>query len=144
MACHCTSVSDRSAAATLELILPEAPTNVVASVINLSTRQYLLRWSSTEDAVSYTIQWALCNNGCDNVTANDWQTLSSATDSQLPFTTLAGEIYTLKVAACNSTGLCSDYSSPANMPNGVRTIRYIHSDNLGSPVAETDENGNEQ
>ena len=142
-ACH-VICSDRSAAATLELILPEAPTNVVASVINLSTRQYLLRWSSTEDAVSYTIQWALCNNGCDNVTANDWQTLSSATDSQLPFTTLAGEIYTLKVAACNSTGLCSDYSSPANMPNGVRTIRYIHSDNLGSPVAETDENGNEQ
>lgn len=86
----------------------------------------------------------MCSNGCGNVTVSDWQTLTTVSASQASFTTLAGETYTLKVAACSSTGLCSDYSSAADTPSGVRAIRYIHSDNLGSPVAETDENGTEQ
>ena len=142
-ACNITC-SERSIPATIELVLPDIPANLSVSIVDISTQSYWLRWNPITDADSYHIQWALCTSDCSNVSNSDWQSVATiANDHHWYFNTQANDFYTLRVAACRN-GICSDPSSPVDMPRNERSIRFIHSDNLGSPVTETNINGEEQ
>ena len=122
-------------------IPPLAPQTVIAPT-NISTGATVrLSWSSVSYATKYVVEqqrdggnWALLYTG-------------AATSTSTNLSNTPG-LYYFRVKACNATE-CSAYTMSGQTqavigaPNSSkRRVIYIHTDLLGSPAAETDENGN--
>jgi len=105
-----------------------APANANVSTVNsVST----LSWNDVEHASKYEVQ-ALNAQG-------QWVTIATTANLSLALTGSNASYNSFRVVACN-------YNTCANTGNWsgkayVRKIIFIHTDLLGSPVAETDANG---
>ena len=145
-ACH-SICGPRSVQLNVDYTKPQRPTGLKLNVVDQAQGQYNLIWAlNTVDEISeYKVHWAVCNNNCADVQEADWNNATgSITTNDWSFTVAANEYRTLRVAACRASGICSDYSFAIDMPRNSSAIRYIHTDNLGSPVSETDKDGAEQ
>ena len=120
---------------------PGAP-DYLNSPTNISSGQTVtLSWNQVYAATKYVLEQQ--RNG------GSWTSLysGSATSKSTNLSATPG-LYYFRVKACNTTE-CSAYTlsgqtqSVLGAPNSNKSrVIYIHTDLLGSPTAETDENGN--
>lgn len=143
-ACH-SICGPRSAQLNVDYTKPATPTGITINVIDASQGSHSLNWNvdTVGEVTEYKVQWAVCDTDCVDVTEADWNLSTTViSTNSWAFTVATNEYRTFKVAACRASGICSNFSFAVDMPRNARSIRFIHTDNLGSPVSETDKNGN--
>jgi len=123
--------------ATLRLATP----TVQLTVVNRFQNIHRLSWNRVYPAYFYKVQQAHCIDDCTAIKYTDWE-VSTVERVNLfaDMNPTANNNYAFRVAACNYTG-CSHYSEHIIHQPMIENIRFTHTDNLGSPVAETDIEG---
>ncbi|MCG9770026.1 hypothetical protein L1D59_15605 [Pseudoalteromonas piscicida] len=113
----------------------EKQVEVLSSEFTPEQTKTELTWQQIAGAKNYIIETASCANHCD-MSALDWSTLKTLNSSQLQFAIPGedGRYYRIKV--CFSDGVCTSGSYVAK-GKPKKQIIYIHTDLLGSPVAES-------
>jgi len=120
-------------------VIPAAP-NTPTSNSYANTGTYTISWNVPSGVTSYTLEERKNNTG-------SWTVFAGFTTNSKGFTCQSNGAYDYRVKACNSAG-CSSFSAISTdvvvSNNSCRRIRFIHTDLLGSPVSETDEQGSVQ
>lgn len=125
----CSSWSSNSSSVSF-LPVPKTPPAPSVSAVGL---QIVLTWAAVVGANSYRLQ---------EYNGSGWQPESDmGMLLEKAYTGAIGQYYQYRVRACNSSG-CSSYSE-ASQPIQVtnRVITYLHTDVLGSVIAESNEAG---
>ncbi len=136
--------SDWSAVSSLVTVAVtmQVPDKPVITIDNAGNGSYTLTWTAQNNATSHQIQEAFCDNGCDNLTTDQWQQLTPQTQAEsMPFLNKRNGTWAYRVSACSDLVPCSDYSEAASTQVKRRSVIFIHSDLLGTPVAETNKDG---
>lgn len=113
----------------------------IAFPSGISVDKNKLTWGEVEGATSYIVQTAKCTVTCDVTNVITWEILATI-NSTANLGTL-NHIYSAKkgdifrVKACFSANNCTSWSDLVVYTPKVKKIIFIHSDLLGSPVAET-------
>ncbi|MBE0370359.1 Ig-like domain-containing protein [Pseudoalteromonas aurantia] len=94
----------------------------------------LLTWSSESGAKSFVIESATCTTNCADIANLSWQVLTTLDGDQQSYTLPQDSGATYRIKVCFSDGSCSSWIYPVDKRK--RTL-FIHTDLLGSPVAET-------
>jgi RHS repeat-associated protein len=142
-----TTCSPDSAALPVQVQLPNGLTPPQNVRVPISARQgftYNVTWNAVAGAHHYRIREEVV--GIIRVTDN----ITALTQ---PFTSNQVETYTYVVFACSATNECSAPSTPVSIridcvgmgctgrATFPSTLTYVHTDQLGSPVAESDVSG---
>jgi hypothetical protein len=108
-------------------------------VLNAATGRLTLSWAAQTNASKYTLQEAFCGTSCNSL---NWQTVALNTSAlTLNRTVNSSGIWAYRLMACTSTYICSGYSQVATTEIKRRSVAFIHSDLLGTPVAQSDKDG---
>ena len=136
----CTNESGKEAEAHVSTEIKEPLTvpTLTVQFMNQSKVNYKVEWSAVVEADVYQLE--------QSVDAGlTWQLLETSTVLFKEFNNAAPGDYTYRVSACRvnqDCGLPSIETSISVQPqNKTRKIIFIHTDLLGSPVAETNEKG---
>jgi hypothetical protein len=122
----------------VNIIMPFTPTELFSAPTNVNVAQTsagrTLSWDDVEHASKFEVQ-ALNTQG-------NWESITVTEELFLEITADYADYTSFRVVACNyasceGTGDWGENTS-------VRKIIFIHTDLLGSPVAETDINGDVQ
>lgn len=126
------------------ITLPQTPATPTFAGPNRSGH-FIVNWSSVGNSLTYRLSSAACTTSCDQLTAADWTTTQLQGKTSQTVTDKTNGTFAYKVRACLSGGHCSPDSAIATITtNGINSKKvFLHTDLLGSPVAESDENGNE-
>ena len=73
--------------------------------------------------------------------SGEWATILVTDDTTVAFDSRFDGYLSVRVTACNDYG-CSSTGLWSNILSITKKVIFIHTDLLGSPVVETDENGN--
>ncbi|NQZ08477.1 MAG: hypothetical protein HRT35_15095 [Algicola sp.] len=127
------------------VVKPATPNKPTITVDNAAIGKFTLSWAMQEHISKYQIQEAFCYINCNNLTTADWTTLSLE-DSPTPPLSISrvvklDGIWAYRLSTCTSNNICSDYSEIETIQINRIPILFIHTDLLGTPVAETDEFG---
>ncbi|AIY67412.1 hypothetical protein [Pseudoalteromonas piratica] len=97
-----------------------------------------LTWSIIANAESYELQYYACGESCGNYIEINWQPAQPAqSDTATSYILPADEVKrAYRVKACFADESCTAWSNVWE-PLSKKKIIYIHTDLLGSPVAET-------
>ena len=108
-------------------------------------RTYIIGWApGTPGATYYEVEEGDDRNGSYPLIT------TSATSIQLTHESISGTTYNYRVRACNAGGCspwrgtayaCVQPDGPPREPQTAPRTTWLHTDALGSPVAETDANG---
>ncbi len=126
------------------IVLPEildAPTIAGPN----SSGHFVVNWQRVDGLISYRLDNATCTTSCDQLAPSDWSgTTIQGSEKQLVKDKTNGT-FAYRVRACLSGGHCAADSPMVTVTtNGVNSKKvFLHTDLLGSPVVESDENGNE-
>ncbi|WP_155735497.1 hypothetical protein [Pseudoalteromonas luteoviolacea] len=94
-----------------------------------------LTWTSPVDTHYFILERAQCSSSCSATTSLDWQHVTQTTESQYKQPTTDKGKYLYRVKGCN-TVQCSPWSNTVEASSKKQVI-FIHTDLLGSPVAES-------
>ncbi|MBE0368095.1 fibronectin type III domain-containing protein [Pseudoalteromonas aurantia] len=99
-----------------------------------STTGKTLSWPVFAGATSYMIEDAACTTNCADYANLSWQLLTTLSGNQHSYTLPSGSAGAYRIKVCFSDGSCSSWIYSIEQKKA--TI-FIHTDLLGSPVAET-------
>ncbi|MBE0370364.1 Ig-like domain-containing protein [Pseudoalteromonas aurantia] len=100
----------------------------------LSKSPSALEWSPVSDAEKFVIESALCNEECTSNINLDWNELIILSGSVTSHVLAEGVKRAYRIKTCFSNGTCTAWSY---FSNKNKDVLFIHTDILGSSVAET-------
>jgi predicted phage tail protein len=122
----------RQSTAVTVLSPPDVPAVITVPTEQIVEGSIQITWSASPTASSYTVQ--------ERRGANAWQNVTTQSSRNLSRYRSDGE-YTYRVKACNISG-CSNWQTSISATVMLeKQIIFIHTDLLGSPVAESNING---
>lgn len=119
--------------------VPAAPTQLTTPSSDIDGR-FPIKWSSVSGATSYVLE--LSSNG------GGWTQIYSGSELVFPAAFQPGS-HSVRVKACVNASICSAFKTSnainisGSQPKTARRVVFVHTDLLGSPAAETNEQGNE-
>jgi hypothetical protein len=121
------------------------PGKPTITVNNATNGDFTLAWAAQDNTSWYQVQEAFCGSSCTNLTEADWTTLTPNTmataNPTLSWVGKRNGTWGYRLLACTSANVCSNYSEMATTEIKRRSVVFIHSDLLGTPVAETYKDG---
>ncbi|MBE0371104.1 hypothetical protein [Pseudoalteromonas aurantia] len=119
-----------------EIELSEVQVDVLNTEFSFENDGSKLTWSAVAGATSFEIESAVCASSCDDLSALNWTPLANLPGGQSSYNLNQSghRLYHIKV--CFSDGKCSSWIYPMEKK---KSVIFIHTDLLGSPVAETKE-----
>ena len=101
---------------------------------------FVVKWSRPVGSTTYVLQ--------SRSSSGNWGTIYTGDEVIYPAIFEPGQ-YQFQIKACTNNTICSEFRESSLMtvtgstPKTTRRVVFIHSDLLGSPAAETNEQGNE-
>ncbi|MBE0367293.1 fibronectin type III domain-containing protein [Pseudoalteromonas aurantia] len=131
----------RSSALCSELDASEVIVEVSNVEFLLTVKPNLLEWPQVIGATSYVVQIATCAQPCTDTSGLVWETLVTTNQGVLSHEYMAKQGDIFRVQACFSANDCTSWSGPTLYTSKIKKqgVIFIHTDLLGSPVAETQE-----
>ncbi|MBE0370363.1 fibronectin type III domain-containing protein [Pseudoalteromonas aurantia] len=104
---------------------------------DLQVQSTAMSWSEVPNATSYIIQIAKCKQPCHDFNNVTWEVIATDNKGVLSYAYNAKDNEIFRVKACFSANRCTSWSNPAFYIPRIKDVIFIHTNLLGSPMAET-------